>query len=284
MLEAEKHLRHIKHLLIILLFYFCAGIYANTVSERMLAAYGDGDYSRARQLAKTMPDNPKAKLILAMCRVFDPVRQDMSGGMNSLGKLYRAKDLPVAVWAAAALTYGRVAQLVQSRKEVYGNLASKVNPHQVFLAVIAKVPESRVACTALFFDLTEELNGFGTEKADSAFARLERFCRNFKGKPEYLVPLHLLAEQKYIGLKQDYTAAVKHLDAAYKLGIANPRDAEIALYRIGRIYDVKLRNPQAVGKFYRKFLRKYPESGYAPDVTRFLKTLESRQKDGYGQK
>ena len=116
-------------------------------------------------------------------------------------------------------------------------------------------------------------------------AKLEKFCREFKGDPKYLVPLHLLADQKYITVKKDFSSAVKHLVQAYRIGVANPRDAEVVLYRIGRIYDLKLNDHKMGMEYYREFLKKYPQSGYTPAVTRFRQqlNLQSEEKNN-GQK
>jgi len=259
------------------------GFAGNTVGD-MLVAYGNGNYSKARRMAERISDKPEARLVTALCLAFDPVKQDMPGGMAALKKLYLNKSLSIPVWTQAALTYGRLAQLIRERKELYGNLASGVNTHAVFQAVINKTPKSREACTALLFELTEELAGSDQMKIKSAFNRLENFCSNFEGRREYLLPLHLLADQRYISLKQDFSSAVKHLKKAYELGIANPRDAEIVLYRIGRIYDLKLNDKREAAKYYHKFLLNYPESGYAPDVRRFIENLKRRKKDNHEQK
>jgi tetratricopeptide (TPR) repeat protein len=266
-----------------LLVCFELAVFAGSSIDEMLGAYGNGNYSKALKLAERLPGKPEAKLVSALCMIFDSLKQDMSGGMLELEKLYQNKNLPLPVWARAALIYGRVAQLVQERKELYGDFASGVNAHEVFQSVIDRTPDSREACTALFFDLTKELDHSGHKKLDATFGRLENFCRDFKGKPEYLTPLHLLADQKYIALKKDYAVAVRHLEKAYELGIVNPRDAEIVLYRIGRIYDLRLNNKHEAMKYYNEFLRKYPDSGYAPNVKRFLKQLAGQEKrDNHG--
>jgi tetratricopeptide (TPR) repeat protein len=208
------------------------------------------------------------------------LKQDLDGGLDSLKKLYDDKTLPVDVWCQAALSYGRVAQLAQERKELYQDLGADANPSDVFMEVISKAPTSKAACTAMLFDLSDDFEGDDPKKIDEALARLEKFCKDFKGKPEYLVSLHLLADQKYIYSKNDFSSAVSHLETAYASGVANPRDAEIVLYRIGRIYDLKLKDKKNAQKFYKTFLKKHPESGYAPAVKRFLGEINGNKKGG----
>lgn len=266
-------IRKIKLFTVMMFLFAGSMLYADNTVNDMLRAYGDGNYAKARRLAEKMKEKPEARLVSALCILFDPVKQDMAGGMAALGKLYLDKNLPTPVWVEAALTYGRVAQLIQGRKELYGGLASGVDTNKIFQEIIDKSPELREACTALFFDLTGEFDSNDEMRVATAFKKLEIFCCDFKGSQEYLVQLHLLADQKYIGLKQEYSLAVRHLEKAYKLGIANPRDSEITLYRIGRIYDLKLEKSEDAIKYYNEFLEKYPESGYAPSVKRFLKQL-----------
>lgn len=242
-------------------------------ADTMLAAYGNLDYAQACRLAEKMPENPKARLVLALARLFGRETQDLKGGLAALGALYRNRSLPQDVWAQAALSYGRTAQLIQERKELYGDLADEVTPREVFQEIIARVPNSRAACVALLFELTGDLDSPAAATADATFAKLEKFCRDFRGSPEYLVPLHLFADQKYLVAKKDFRAAAGHLAEAHRLGIANPRDAEIALYRLGRMYDLKLQDPATAAKYYREFLARYSESGYAASVSRFLSQL-----------
>lgn len=260
-------------------------MFAGNVVDEMLKAYGSLNCSKARRLAGQIPEEPESRLVFALCQIFDPANSDIKVGLDSLKKLYDDDNLPLNVWSQAALSYGRVAQLIHKRKELYGDLGSGVNPHEVFQSVIEKVPESRDACTALFFELSDDFESPDKKKVDSAFEKLEKFCINFKGKPEYLAPLHLLADQKYIELKKNYSFAVKHLEQAYELSIANPRDAEITLYRIGRIYDLKLDNKKNAEEYYSRFLKAYPESGYAPAAKRFLNALSLKKEENKnGQK
>lgn len=260
-------------LALIILALLGMAVHADDSSDEMLSAYLNTDYAKAQRLAEKMPDNPKAKLVLVMCQFFNPLHQDLKGGLAALAGLYEDRSLPLDVWLQAALTYGRIAQLVQARSDLYGNLASDIDTDKVFKEIINKAPDNREACTALVFDLTKEFESTDNNTIDAAFAWLEKFCRDFKGKPEYLLPVHLIAEQKYIALKSDYSVAVKHLEEAYKLGIANPKDTELDLYRLGRIYDLKLKNHDMAVKYYTEFLKVYPESGYAPAVERFLSQL-----------
>lgn len=259
-----------------LLFCFALSGYAADKVDEMLEAYGNLNYSKATRLAETMPENPKAKLVLALCSLFSPISQDIQGGLEKLSDLYKNENIPIEVWCEAALTYGRVAQLVQERSEIYGGIAENINPPSVFHRIIERAPESNAACTALLFELLADFDSSDTQKVESAFQRLENFCREFKGKKKYLVPLYLLADQKYIFMKKDFSTAVENLRKAYEIGIANPKDAEVVLYRIGRIYDLKLKKNTQAAKYYRVFLEKYPESGYAPAVERFLQELNIR--------
>ncbi|MFA6714276.1 MAG: tetratricopeptide repeat protein [Victivallaceae bacterium] len=203
----------------------------------------------------------------------------MDRGLIALKTLYQDEDLPIQVWSQAALTYGRIAQLVQFREEFYGNLASEINTDEIFQKIINKLPTSCEACTALLFSLTGKFHSSDPRNINDAFIRLENFCRDFKGKSQYLVPVHLFAEQKYITAGKDYSSAVRHLEMAYKAGIANPRNAEIILYRIGRIYDQKLKKREKATAYYNEFLKKYPGSSCVFVVRRFLEAPKAQTKE-----
>ncbi|NOY76134.1 MAG: tetratricopeptide repeat protein [Kiritimatiellaeota bacterium] len=245
--------------------------------DEMLAAYGAQNYAKARKLSLTMREKPEARLVAALCKAFDPVSGDKVTGLRALEKLHSDDTLPSPVWIQAALSYGRLAQLMRHRRKVYGGAADGVDPDKIFQSIIARSPDSRGACEARFLQLANAFgSGDSVKESKAAFQSLETFVSGFKGMRRYLVPLHLMAARQYIRIKKDYASSVKHLKAAWRLGVANPRDAEMVLYQIGRMYDLKLKDHAKAKKFYRIFLRKYPESGYAPSVRRFLKSIEAR--------
>ena len=165
--------------------------------------------------------------------------------------------------------------LMEKRPEVYGTLADGVNSVEIYQEIINTAPKSRMACTAMLFKVADDLLSGDGQKERDTFSELENFCKNYKGSKQFLTPLHLLAEDRYIVLRKDYKSAMRHLKTAYKSGVVNPKDRAVVLYRIGRMYDMKLKNKTEAVKYYSEFLQQYPYSDNAPSVKRFLNKINS---------
>ena len=259
-------------ILIVLLLGKLSVCLASTENE-MLKAYQEQNFSKARKLARKIPKNPKARFVKALLLIYNS--RSYAQGLAELKKLYQDKALPKSLWLQASLAYARVAQLMEKRPEVYGTLADSINSVEIYQELIKAAPKSRTACTAMLFKVADDLLSGDGQKEKQAFFQLENFCKNYKGSKQFLTPLHLLAEDRYIVLKKDYKSAMRHLKTAYKNGVVNPKDRAVVLYRIGRMYDMKLKNKKEAVKYYSEFMRKYPYSDNAPSVKRFLNKINN---------
>lgn len=257
-----------------------AGAYAGTPdasTDAMLKAYADLNYSRARSLAARNMKSPQARLVTALCMIHDNGNQNIEQAFKELRGLIDDKQCPAPVKLQAMFAYARTAQLMQERPEVFKHTADNIKPEELYRQIIKLAPESREACSAALFIAYPYILSGDKAKIAEGFKSLEDFCTDFKGDKKLLVPIHLFAELQYILLNNDYKSSLRHLLAAYNSGIANPKNEPVYLYRIARIYDTKLKDPQNAMKYYREFLKRYPHSAYAPMVKRF-----ADEKDGKG--
>ena len=243
----------------------------------MLQAYEQANYKRARKLAEKHINRPGALIVKGLCIIFDNESPDYQEGMQILKKVYADKTCPRRFRMKAALTLARCAQLFQERPEVHGKLGAGIKVDKIYYEVIAATPASLDAASAAMFLFEKHVKSADKKERLKAFAQMEKFCNDFKGNRTYLVPLRLLAQNRYIALKNDFKSAARHLATAYHDGISNPRERECYLYQVARIYDLKLKDNKNALKFYKEYLKKYPSSEFTNRVKNLKSKLE--QKD-----
>jgi tetratricopeptide (TPR) repeat protein len=243
--------------------------------DAVLKAYEQANYPLARKLADKYRGRPEALLIKGLCIMFDNESPNYQLGMEILQKVYSDKSCPSHYRLKAALTLARCAQLFQARREVYGNLGAKVKVDKLYHDVISVNPGSLDAVSAEMFLFEKYADSAKPEIRRQAIKQLENFCREFKGKRRYLVPLRLLAQNRF-ALNNDFKSAARHLETAYRDGISNPREQECYLYQLGRIYDLKLNNKEKALEFYNEYLKIYPSSEFTERIKKLKSELERK--------
>ncbi len=262
-----------------LLMFIAASVTAMTAaaggnpSDEMFQAYSEQNFSKAKKLALKQKNKPEGKLINALCLIHDKDSQNIPHGFEELGELYRDSNLPRDLKIQTALAYARVAQLIQDRKDIYGNIADEVKVNDIYDVIIKLSHDSTEACYAVVYKNQPLIESHDAAVSARAFQNVEDFIKSFKGDPKLLGPVHLFADYEYIAVKKDYKQALEHLEAAVKLGIANPTLEQDNMFRIGRIYQVKLGNSQKAIEAYKNFLEKFPSSNRVPIVERYLEEL-----------
>ncbi len=261
---------------VILSLFCCCGELAagNSSGDDILEAYQQMNLKEALRLTKKYPELPESKLVSALCDIHDSDCQDISSGLRKLKDIYsREGKFPAPLWREAALSLGRVSQLLKRRKGIY-HQADKINFREIFRRLISGYPNSLPACQAAIYLAESYFDAPSLESRKEGFDILEKFIAGYHGPAHYLVPVHLSADINYIYLNRDYHKSVKHLKAAYKLGIANPRTSEQVLFRIGRLLDFRLHDYKGAYNYYRQFLKEYPNSRFGPVVKRYLRKLK----------
>lgn len=251
-----------------LLFYsvylLCFGAYAADKTQELLTAYAEQHWGRVRILLKQAEPSAKRKLIQALYLLNAP-SGDKGEGLNQLKTLFNNKQTPFSIRLQAMLTYARNIELMQMRPELYPNAKSLGKPFEIYTEIIHKFPASKEACYAIIFKTRKNKN----------FAELESFLTNPKLRnKDFLGIVHWFAANEYIVEKRDYTEAVRHLIAAEKYGIANPRFLSLIRFQIGRIYDLKLHNKANAIRYYQNFIKHYPSSLRAMAAARYMEKLE----------
>lgn len=246
-------------------------------SDEMFQAYSEQNFSIAKKLAVKQNNTPEGKLIYALCLIHDKESQDIPQGFKKLGELYRDSNLPKWLKVEVALSYARVAQLMQNRKDIYGNAADGVKFNDIYNEILKTSPDSTEACYAIVYKNAPLIENPDAAVSAQAFQDVEKFIKSFKGDPKLLGPVHLFADYEYIAVKKDYRLALEHLEAAVKLGLANPTLEQDNMFRIGRIYQVKLGDKQKAIEAYNNFLEKFPSSNRVPIVERYLEELGAKK-------
>ena len=274
-----------RSLKLLMVLMACAAITAAAAagnpSDEMFQAYSGQNFSIAKKLALKQSNTPEGKLILALCLIHDRESQDIPQGFKKLGELYRDSNLSEWLKIEVALSYARVAQLMQDRKDIYGNAADGVKFSDIYNEILKTSPDSTEACYAIVYKNAPLIESSDDAVSAKAFQDVEKFIKSFKGDPKLLSPVHLFAEYEYIAVKKDYRLALEHLEAAVKLGIANPTMEQDNMFRIGRIYQIKLGDKQKAIEAYNKFLGKFPSSNRVPIVERYLEELGAKKQGTY---
>ena len=240
--------------------------------DRMLEAYSNMQYPRARQLARKCYKLPEARLILALCAVFDRKKQDLGYGLPELKSIYDDKSLNSKLRLQAGLSYARAAQTLQMREGVYP-VADGIDYNVIYDSIKNEYPSSPEACFAVVYQAQGLFESDIKEDKIKGITILEKFLNNYRGTKNFLAAINILLADEYIIVHGNYRKAVKYLISAYTNGISNPRSDEIILFRIARTYDLKLKDRKSAQKYYRLFIEKYPNSASTPIVKRYLREM-----------
>ena len=252
-----------KKLLFCSVYLFCFGAYAADKPQELLTAYSEQHWGKVRALLKEVEPSPQRKLIQALYLLNAP-SGDKDEGLEQLKLLWEDKQSPENIRLQAMLTYARNVELMQMRPDLYPDAGSLGKPSEIYTEIIQKFPASKEACYAVIYKVRKNKN----------FTELESFL----AKPElrnkdFLGIVHWFAANEYIVVKRDYAQAVRHLIAAEKYGIANPRFLTIIRFQIGRIYDSKLHDKANAVKYYQSYIKQYPSSLRTMAVKRYLKKI-----------
>ena len=282
--------------------------------EAAVAAYGQGNLSRARRIAERHVGEGMAQLIVSLCRIHDTTQQDVTGGLAGLRSLYEDGGIEGDVRIEAGFSYARTVQILQDRgRQEY----AEIDVRSLYQDIIERAANTRTAClAAIYLGETFLMSAAGdTTKADApgadmskahsegpdassadssragesthdvaaedgdvqrGFDIVERFLAEYNGPKRYSAPVHLFVETFYIGLRDDYDNAFEHLVAAYEIGIVKSDLRRESLFRLGRMCDIKLDRPVEARMYYERFLRLYPNTVQAPVVQRYLDELGGR--------
>ena len=261
------------------LFYsmclLCLSTHAADKIQELLTAYAEQHWGEVRALLKKTKPSAQVKLIQGLYLLNAP-RGDKSEGLSQLKSLWKNKQAPEAVRLQAMLTYARNAELMQMRSDLYPNANSYDDPDAIYAELIKRFPASKEACYAVIYKTRNIFVSPISEKdeLDKAFAEVGDFLSKPKLRnKDFIGIVHWFIANEYIVKKRDYKNTVKHLIAAEKYGIANPRFLTNIRFQIGRIYDSKLYDKANAMKYYQRFVKQYPSSVKAMVVKRYMKKL-----------
>ena len=250
--------------------------------EQSLLSYQQGDLETARRIAQSDPNLPLARLILALCQVHGRDDSDLFAGLETLQQLFENPEVERGIRIEAGLSRTRVLQLL-ARRDSSSNL-QVVQMRTAFQRLI-NLAEGRPESVQAAIYYTEFLFDDYFETADpanfeEAFAFLEIFIATYTGAPRDLVPAHLYLEGYYLEIEQDHSKSFSHLQQAHQLGIGQLTTERTVIFKLGRICHLKLADPASAERYYRMFLKRFPDARRTPLVKRYLRELDNRFDSG----
>lgn len=247
------------------------------IEPKMLQAYSGGQYELAKKLSAQCKDSSKAKLMSALCDVYNMKNQDLSHGLQGLKRLYEDGKVTGKIRIQAGLSYARAAQTLSMRDGLYDEVED-IDYEAIYLDIIKTYPDSLSSVLAVMYLTQKWFELDEGKKAADAFVLINKFMGSLKGGKRLLVPLHFMLADQYVIYGGRYALAVKELEYAVGTGLSNPRVGEDAAYRIARIYDVRLHDREKALMWYRKFIKDYSGSSKAVLARRYIKELISGSK------
>lgn len=250
--------------------------------EQCLLSYQEGDLEKARRIAQSDPNLPLARLVLALCQVHGRDDSELSTGLETLQQLFEDPKVERGIRIEAGLSRARVLQL-HARRDSSSTLQA-VQMRTAFQRLISLAegrPESvqaAIYCTESLFD--DYFKTADPAKSEEAFAFLEMFIATYTGAPRDLVPAHLYLEGYYLEIEQDHSKSFFHLQQAHQLGIGQLNTERTVIFKLGRICDLKLADPASAERYYRMFLKRFPDARRTPLVKRYLRELDNRFDSG----
>lgn len=243
--------------------------------NQILDNYSNVQYSLARNLARKYPKLPESRLVTALCAVFDHRKQDLRNGLLELKRIYQDKSLNDNIRLQAGLSYARAAQTLQMRSGLYP-VVDHIDFNAIYDKIMHDYPDRPEACFAVIYKAQSLFDSNGEKYTKQAFSLLKSFLKHYQGPKTFLAPINMLLAYRYVINYGDYHKYVEYMTAALAAGIANPQTRENILISIGRTYSIKLKNKLLAQKYYRQYLREYPNSSNVPIIKRYLCRLSER--------
>jgi tetratricopeptide (TPR) repeat protein len=241
-------------------------------ADAICEAYASMQYPLARTLIKKHPDLQEARLVKALTAVFDRRKQNLGYGLPELKEIYENNSFKKPLRIQAGLAYARAGQTLQMRSGVYPQ-AEGIEFDPVYDGIISEYPTTSAACFALIYQTEGWFCSGDEDMIAKAFAKLENFIQNYRGPDKYFSGLNIMLADRYIIHNRQYDKAVTRLVVALENGVINPRTAELISFQVGRIYDTQLGDHKQAKKYYERFIREYPNSGYVSIVQRYMKEM-----------
>ena len=232
--------------------------------DTMFEAYADGDYYTAGRLARARLPEPEARLISALSRLYEPSASHAEEGLRDLYELCGEKVLSPELQLQGQLSLARCAQLMQQRDDLYGQRADYVNWHGIYDEIIRNHPNDPAACDALLYlEAQPEVT--------------LPFAAAYQGDRRDLTAIYMYAATLYIE-RGEFIPAARALETAYNIGIGNPIFSQLALFRIGYLYDRRGGDYQSAEKYYREFIERYPRNKLAQIAARYIDEHEAAER------
>ena len=249
----------------------CASAAAESCND-LIEEYQNSDLAKSRELAEKNKLKPVSRLIFCLSQVHDLKDRNLDSGLTGLKKLYDDKGVPAQIRQEAGLSYARIIQLLKLRN--YDKTYNDVDTREIFLDIMKSFPGTLYACMACIYQAEDFFNSEDPARKEKGFELIESFLKTYKGDSVNTVPLHLYADKFYISIDRNYGKSFEHLKTAYEIGITNDVIRREALFRLGRICDVKLNDKIHALFYYRKFTDLYPDAALTPIAWESLRKIE----------
>lgn len=262
---------------LLLAVMICADDEIKSFEAMMFRAYAEGKYEVAKKLAWQCNGLNKAQLVSALCDVYNLKDQNLATGLQELKRLYESDKVAKNIRCQAGLAYARVVQSLNMRGGLYSEVKG-IDYEKIYLDIIKSFPDTSSSVLAIMYLTQEWFESSNYKEVAEAFSQLNNFVNSYKGKKQFLVPLHYMLADQYIIHGGHYVQAVKELESAVNNGLSNPRVREDVVYRIARIYDTRLHDRYNALRCYEVFIKRYPGSSKAVLARRYVNELRSGKK------
>jgi tetratricopeptide (TPR) repeat protein len=244
--------------------------------SQLTKAYSLQNWPRVRKLMGEISDPLTQKYAEAIFNLNAPDGDKMLG-LTQFKSLFNSENEQIK--RQSMLSYARGIDLMKMRPDLFPEAASLPETTGIYQTILTAYPDNKVACYAIIFKCKKVFDAPKVDKAklDAAFAELERFlAQPEKRDRAFLGIVHWFASNEYIAQNGDYKRAVAHLVRAGELGIANPSFLTEIRFQTARLYDIKLHDKKNALKYYKIFVKHYPDSKSTIPVKRFIKQLEAK--------
>lgn len=252
------------------------GIYAHAfdIMREMAQAYSSQNWKQVRQLLEKVESSPQKTLYEGFYNLGSSDGNKYKG-LKLMKSLLEEKNQQVKL--QAMLAYARNIEIMKMRPDLYPDASSQPSSIKYYDKLIKNFPASKEACYAIVFKSRNLINNAGKNKVQVklAIAEVENFLsKSQEHNKNFLGIVHWFLANEYITTERNYKKAVEHLIRAEKYGITNPRVTTEIRFQIGRIYDIKLKDKKNALKYYKLFVKHYPESRTSRAIKHFIKELK----------